>query len=482
MPTDTPIPLTDEIFITDYTGCNGEVFQIDVNLTNPNTEVRAFGMDILFDNTMIDFNSCVAGELIDTWPFFSCSVVAPGVLRVGGFYSIGIPVGSSGIIAELTFQVNCPGCMEGNTTLLEPTNLVDEIVGFDVMDGMFTYSCVSTATPQPTYTATPTNDQIWAGAAVGCTDDILQIPVVIDNPDSGLDSFGFDLTYCTDMIEFISCDPGTLTTGWSFFDCSEIAPGQLRTGGFNLDPIAPGSLGSMAVFSFRVTCGLCMEGDQCDLLLENLVDGLGVFNPSSGLFTFTCIPTPTPQPTFTPTPTVDEVNVADVTGCAGDVIQIPISIDNPENPLEAFGLELIYDTSMLDFISCTEGDLIQHWPFFSYNELSSGRVRIGGFGLPEIPQGNQGVIAVASFLVTCSGCSEGDFSALELDNLTDSIENWTVVDGVFSYSCVTTATPTETPIPGDVLYLNDVSGCAADIIQVPVFIDNVDTEVDAFWS
>jgi len=65
-----------------------------------------------------------------------------------------IPAGCDGVIAVLSFTVNCPGCTEGQTGALTFTSLEDDIAAFASVDGEFTYTC-GLATPTPTNTPVP---------------------------------------------------------------------------------------------------------------------------------------------------------------------------------------------------------------------------------------------------------------------------------------------------------------------------------------
>ncbi len=142
---------------------------------------------------------------------------------------------------------------------------------------------------------------------------------------------------------------------------------------------------------------------------------------------------------------------SDYVGCTGDVIDVLIELANPGTPIDAFTMNMLFDTTMLEYHGCVAGDLDPGWTMFGCNEPTPGNMVIAGFSLPpkEIPVGSEGVLAVLSFVVTCDACDEGDSSELKPINFLDDIEEFTPGTGAFTYVCESTPTPepTDTPIP-----------------------------------
>lgn len=121
-----------------------------------------------------------------------------------------------------------------------------------------------------------------------------------------------------------------------------------------------------------------------------------------------------------------------------------------EHSVDAFTLHLNYDSTMLSYISCTEGDLVPQggWILFDCNESVAGDVVIGGFAVnSSIPSGSAGVLARLVFENVCSGCQNGDTSLLVPDRFADDIAGFDDESGVFTYLCDVTPTPTSTAMP-----------------------------------
>ncbi|MFQ6092362.1 MAG: cohesin domain-containing protein [bacterium] len=128
----------------------------------------------------------------------------------------------------------------------------------------------------------------------------------------------------------------------------------------------------------------------------------------------------------------DLVQPTDFEGCAGDVGTTEIKIYQNQNPIDAFGLELSYDTSMLDFVGAEEGDLTQGWDFFEAIEITPGVIRVGGFNTEAIHEDTTGSIAKVTFEVLCTECDDGLQSQLCLQNLKDDLAGWNTCCDTFT--------------------------------------------------
>ncbi|MEK9149648.1 MAG: cohesin domain-containing protein, partial [Candidatus Desantisbacteria bacterium] len=113
----------------------------------------------------------------------------------------------------------------------------------------------------------------------------------------------------------------------------------------------------------------------------------------------------------------------------GQTIIVPIRINQNEQPIDAFGMDLVYDETMLLFVGLAKGDLTAHFTYLGGNEIASGTIRIGGFDLIPIPIDSTGIIAEAIFSVICE---EEGTSTLYLSNLKDDIEGFGVIPGIFT--------------------------------------------------
>ena len=122
---------------------------------------------------------------------------------------------------------------------------------------------------------------------------------------------------------------------------------------------------------------------------------------------------------------------------SGNIVRVPIHVRNaykpdPANDVTAFGFDVYYDTSVLDFIEFENGQLLTNFPqsdmpgypgngMLDYNEYADGIIRVGGFSLVDsIGPDEEGVLGYLIFYYLSSPeCTE-----LEFNDLVDDIENW----------------------------------------------------------
>ncbi|RJP23313.1 MAG: hypothetical protein C4520_06600 [Candidatus Abyssobacteria bacterium SURF_5] len=110
-------------------------------------------------------------------------------------------------------------------------------------------------------------------------------------------------------------------------------------------------------------------------------------------------------------------------------VTLCVTIDQAPNVVDAFGLDVIYDTGILTYTgNWLEGDLGAGFQFLDVNELVPGQIRIGGF-TTEYPIGQQsaGTISCLEFVV-----GECGSTTLTLSNLVDDISGWPKCDGQLS--------------------------------------------------
>ncbi len=113
---------------------------------------------------------------------------------------------------------------------------------------------------------------------------------------------------------------------------------------------------------------------------------------------------------------------------AASTIEYTILVSAAPNEVKAFGFDIIYDTTILDYIDQKKGVLISEFDFFAANEVENGTIRIGGFATSEkkIDAEAGGILMTLSFKVL--QCKN---SLLQLAELKDDIKTWQVKNGQF---------------------------------------------------
>ncbi|UCG52010.1 MAG: T9SS type A sorting domain-containing protein, partial [Candidatus Latescibacterota bacterium] len=113
-----------------------------------------------------------------------------------------------------------------------------------------------------------------------------------------------------------------------------------------------------------------------------------------------------------------------------DMVTVEVLIvDNPV-AIDAGGIDITYDSSVLALVSCEPGVLTSDWQEFDYSDQGTF-IRIGGYDLDPIPIGSYGTFAVLTFLSDC--CNTQDPVSVNMCpvNPTDGLVNLPPVCGEF---------------------------------------------------
>jgi len=117
-------------------GRQGDVVVVDVGLQESSAAVDAFGLDVGYDTSLLRYIGCAKGSLTASWVVLEGSENTPGVVTVGGFGLTPIPVGTTGSVARLSFEV--VGCEEPAESRFVVGNFVDDMEGMEYCCGRFT--------------------------------------------------------------------------------------------------------------------------------------------------------------------------------------------------------------------------------------------------------------------------------------------------------------------------------------------------------
>lgn len=101
---------------------------------------------------------------------------------------------------------------------------------------------------------------------------------------NSVQSFGFDLRFDPQILEYVGYQRGKMMEEYDFMDCIQIRPGVLRCGGFDKgeNSILVGQTGAVLILNFqKIMC------KNCVLNFEGLTDDL--INWYSGVGRFFCL-------------------------------------------------------------------------------------------------------------------------------------------------------------------------------------------------
>lgn len=152
-------------------------------------------------------------------------------------------------------------------------------------------------------------------------------------------------------------------------------------------------------------------------------------------------------------------------GCDASEIAIPLNITGAEN-LSSFGVTVSYDSTQASYLGFEPGEALNGWAGAAANEAVLGTVIIGGFR-GSAPQLN-GDQLVGTLRFSCNPDACPSITTLNLTNATAGFNTATLVGGQLTCG--------EFPT----LRIGDVAGACGTTIDVPLTIENYNTNVSSF--
>lgn len=165
------------------------------------------------------------------------------------------------------------------------------------------------------------------------------------------------------------------------------------------------------------------------------------------------------------------------TGVHDDEIDVHIIISNNQCEIASFGFDFLYETSMFSYqgiekLNCLTSD----WSAVDGNEVSPGRVRIGGYSgsAASIQPTENGTLVIVKLKVACQypSCLDGRQSTMTIDAYSDELVSYVPepAQGVFTFIHYC----------GDISLPMDRVGTWGDTIHFPVYVANNDTPICDF--
>jgi len=156
-------------------------------------------------------------------------------------------------------------------------------------------------------------------------------------------------------------------------------------------------------------------------------------------------------------------------GVYNDEIKVHINISNNQCEIYSLGFDLIYDTSTFSYQGLDRQNcLTSNWSIVDGNEISPGRVRIGGVAgsASGIQSTENGCLVVVELKVTCQYpvCLDGQQSIITIDSYSDELISYEPqpAQDIFTFMYCS----------GDISLIVDKAGSWGDEIHFPVYIAN----------
>ncbi|MEW6380808.1 MAG: DUF1566 domain-containing protein [bacterium] len=314
-----------------------------------------------------------------------------------------------------------------------PSGYVEDGTDCDDQNGAVHENCGSSQPPESQAACQEDNSgALDVVGAKGKPGDEVEIAVRIQGAPWDVYSFGFELTYDPEILEYREEDYklGELAASLPLFGVREISSGKIKVAG--IDPsggsITEGASGTVVVLKFEVRSGI--QGGECyPLGLEALDGDITEFSATGGCLCVEC-----------QEQTSGVLDVVGTTGSPGDEVEIPIRIQGAPDAVSSFGFEFTYKPNVLEYSGYEKGDLPASFPIFEVIELGSGRLKIGGLDpYSGISEGASGTVAVLKFKVKEEGSAghEGECYPLRIEKPEDTISQFAISGGCF---CIETCT------------------------------------------
>jgi hypothetical protein len=258
------------------------------------------------------------------------------------------------------------------------------------------------------------------------TDDTIRVDVMLNSTNDPVDLAGVGVSYYDDVLHFVRAERGTLIAGWPTFTVNDVLTGPGLTHQINIDagsptPIPVGVSGQFARLVF-VTTG-CEQPDHLYNLtlcfaqlwddfqgIESSCGSIRINNPAAGLLSI-------------------GMAYQNCVSALGDTVEVDVRFDDLVDPVDAAGLDIIYNPAQLEYVGYKKGDLTASWTFFDAAKVLD-RIRVGGFTQSQVPASSGGVFVTLRFLVHC--CENGFIEWMTPAALVDDIAGMTKQSGFVS--------------------------------------------------
>lgn len=285
--------------------------------------------------------------------------------------------------------------------------------------GFFNVLATEAETPKNSlvYQSTCGNVEVLPTPSSGTYDDDIDVYINISNNSCEMSALGFDFFYDISIFSYQGVTTqNCLNSDWSMLDGYEIAPGQVRIGGYagSGSYIQSTDNGALVIVTLRVICqcGDCSDGQQSTITIDDYNDDMAsyVTQPAQGTFTLICC-------------SGDIALPANEAGTWGDVEYIPVSIANNSIQISDFMLDFVYDAAVFDFMDALRTNTIQNWSTLSWNQVSAGKIRItGSVGSgTSIPSSSSVNIVNIKLMVKCAVYAQDTPIPIQIERYRDGI-------------------------------------------------------------
>jgi hypothetical protein len=243
---------------------------------------------------------------------------------------------------------------------------------------------------------------------IGRPNEPVGVPVIVSNP-SGLRTFGFDVLYPNDMLEYWGAKKTSLTKGFDYVLGTEESPGLIHVEAESQEAIPGSELGSLVLLTFRVREGADLSlpiqvlNPAMDLRDAEVSEGIFLRSGSRGM-------------------DLRWVSFGNPVSAGESLFRVPVLL-NDLFGLKAFGFEVNYGPETAAFLGIRRPGLDDGLVDLRAREVEPGRVRVGGFRMSEDLRREPGVLVELVFRRNTTG------AVISLEYLVDDLAKAAVTRG-----------------------------------------------------
>lgn len=232
------------------------------------------------------------------------------------------------------------------------------------------------------------------------------IPVMIDNPE-GVSSFGLEMYYPQDLLEYAGTLAAPLTRGLMQVRGEVETPGVVRIEGIGDSEITTQEAGSLSVVIFHVKEGVT---GSAHIVLANFIGD--ILEAKAGSSTFMCGDNVTGKER--------SLTLGHAKRSRG-LFVVPVEVTDAFD-MKAFGLELRYSTDEMTFLGVEPTELTKDFVAVGGNEVADGVVKIGGYSMSGIQEIASGALVELIFQANDS------FGAIEITRILDDLKDFLIIN------------------------------------------------------
>lgn len=263
--------------LTPSTATYNDQITVDVNLSNNQCTMSAFGFDLNFDAAMFTFLGIESlGTLIADWSMLDGNEINPGQVRIGGYSGMGTEISAStnGCLIKVRFQVTaqCGAYADGDQGVFTIDSYFDDLVSYLPQPTQATFTLVCCG-----------GDIAIPSGLSGAWGDLVRFPVSIANNSNQICDFEFDFVYDPSVLEIRGVDRAPVIQDWTTLNWSLVQPGRARvTGSFGSGTcVAAQNSADLIYITLMVQC-VDLGGDTyLPIRIESFNNGIADLCPRS---------------------------------------------------------------------------------------------------------------------------------------------------------------------------------------------------------